>query len=173
MNQIHEQCPKIDSETVPSQTGSKTGSELNQVHNAPAWPSLRAQAAPKPRAHGRVVGVAAVSWPWPPTVSQGVMAVSWRVLRALAPCRSAQVHVLAPCRKTLPCWPGSLCHDTKPSLATQFPTSLATSVTIQTLYRDTAFCLTNLSQSQYKQCIAIHFLLSLSTTCHDTIWIVS
>ena len=33
--------------------------------------------------------------------------------------------------------------------------------------------LTQLPQSQYKQRIAIHFLLSLSTTCHDTIWIVS
>ena len=34
-------------------------------------------------------------------------------------------------------------------------------------------CLANLSHSQYKKCIAIHFLLSLSTACHNTIWIVS
>ena len=47
--------------------------------------------------------------------------------RAPAPCHGFK----RPCRKTLPGWPGSLCHDTKLGLAIQFPTSLAASVTIQ------------------------------------------
>ena len=32
MNRVHEQCPKIDSETVLSQTGPKTG-RMHQVHS--------------------------------------------------------------------------------------------------------------------------------------------
>ena len=136
MNQVHEQCPKIDSGTVLSPKQIRSSAQC-----AP-HPSLHAQAAPRPRAHGRVVGAAAVLWPWPPAVSQGVMTVSWP---SAARQRHVAARVLAPCRKTLPCWPGSLCHDTKPGLAIQFPTSLATSVTIQTLYRDTAFCPANQS----------------------------
>ena len=47
-----------------------------------------------------------------PRMSQVQRSYRGRVLRASAPCRSAQARVLKPCRETLPCWPGSLCHDT-------------------------------------------------------------
>ena len=170
MNRVHEQCLKIDSGTVLSQTGPKTG-RVHQVHSPqPSGTPRRAQA----RAHGRIVALPpsavsqpgpAVSWPGP-TVSQcacarpcelcgrlrgrrpcaprpaPLRAVSQaqrpyrdQVSRAPVPCRGPK----QPCLKTLPSWPGSsICHDTKPGLTIQFPTSLAASVTIQTLYRDTA-----------------------------------
>ena len=45
MNRVHEQCPKIDSGTVPSQTGPKPG-RVHQVHS----PGQPARPAPRPRA---------------------------------------------------------------------------------------------------------------------------
>ena len=51
----------------------KPGQKPNRVHEHPTGPACEH----KPRARGRVVGAAAVSWPWPLAVSQGVMAVSW------------------------------------------------------------------------------------------------
>ena len=77
MNRVHEQCPKIDSGTVLSQTGSKTG-WVHQVH------SLLAQPA-HPGAHRR-----AHAWP-----CRGLQpAVSWPGLR---PCRSIGRRIVAEC----------------------------------------------------------------------------
>ena len=76
MNSVHETGPNGDSETLPSRkTRSKT-KPVARAHNWPSWPSLRAQAAPRPRTRGLVVGGLAVSWPSPPAVSQASMAVS-------------------------------------------------------------------------------------------------
>ena len=93
MNQVHEQCPKIDLGTVLSQTKSKTG-RVRQVHSLqPSSTPRCAQARPSVRTPGRIVGNLAVSWPRPPAILQPKLL-----------CRSA--HVRAPARRALrPCSP--------------------------------------------------------------------
>ena len=117
MNSVHEQCSKSDSGTVLSKKLAKF--TMCTATAQPAHTGL-VQAARAWLCHSLS---SSVSWP--------------------GQCRSSQARVPGPCRKTLPCWPSSLCHDTKPGLAIQFPTNLPASVTIQTLYRDTAFCPAN------------------------------
>ena len=64
VNSVHEHCSNSDSKIVLS---PKTGSKPSQVHSA------LAQDRPGTRDYGRVVGAMAVSWPWPPAVSHGVV----------------------------------------------------------------------------------------------------
>ena len=45
MNRVHEQCPKIDSGTVPSQTGSK---QAECTECTARWPAARLGCAPRP-----------------------------------------------------------------------------------------------------------------------------
>ena len=52
MNSVHEPGPNRDSETIPSR---KPGRKTKPGARAPNWPSQCAQAAPRPRAGGRVV----------------------------------------------------------------------------------------------------------------------
>ena len=98
INSVHEPGPNNDSETLPSR---KTRSKTKSVARAPnwhSWPSLHAQAVPRPRARGRVVGGLAVSWPGPPGRVAALRAHSvCRVpLPAPAACRPAALHALTP-----------------------------------------------------------------------------
>ena len=74
MNSVHEQCPNIDSETV-------LNPKTEQVHSVHSKHAKVPQARPGARAHGRVVGAAAVSWPSATRSS----AVSRHSVLALAP----------------------------------------------------------------------------------------
>ena len=102
MNSVHELGPNGDSEPIPSR---KTRLKPSQVHEHQNWPSWHTQVRtgePR-RAHawpcrgrcGLVVGAAALSWPWPPAVSQVLMAVSWPSAARRAPCRSSPAHCIA------------------------------------------------------------------------------
>ena len=127
MNRIHEQCLKIDSGTVLSQTGSKTGS-VHQVHSP--QPNSTPRGA-QVHAHGRIVAPpSAVSRrvvAETPAVSQACMAVSQRAgcrvealtrvpLRTVprAPC-PAPLRA-SPCRVAAPC----CARAQRPYLRTQF-----------------------------------------------------
>ena len=143
MNNVHEQCPKSDSGTVPS---PKTG-WVHQVH------SLLAQPA-HPGAHRHVRSRVAA---WPPGHVAGTP----------APCRSARAAVSqAPSgrivgagrrvvawplgRVATQCLPHALAHVTihLGVLRYNFFSSQAAHVTIQQLYRDTSPA-SSLSGSQY------------------------
>ena len=90
-------------------------------------------------------------------------------------CASAALRVPTPCRAPAPA--DRPCRAPAPSMRVPAEPNVPSFLVLQSQYN---FCtaiqflnLTQLPQSQYKQRITIHFLLSLSTACHDTIWIVS
>ena len=113
MNNVHEQCPNSDSETVLS---PKIG-WVHQVHSK--LMSLHTQAHPGAR-------VGAVSWLCPPAVSQVMCRTpGW-------PCRGLGCD-------TVPCLMPFPSHNTLCVLQYNSPVPQAASVTIQILYRDTAF----------------------------------
>ena len=153
MNSVHEPGPNDDSETILSR---KTRSKTKPGARAPKLVQLGTQARPGVRTLSRVMGAAAVSWLWPPAVSQGVIAVSWpSAARARAvsqrasarPCAMSQdTPLLArlsksryktwPCN-TIPYQPCSLSHNRSSVLRYTFCLAYPLPVTIHFgLYRD-------------------------------------
>ena len=144
MNRVHEQCPKIDSGTVPSQTGQKTG-KVHRMHSPdqPARPCSAPIAppacllSPAPRSHAPVPCVPAPRVPARPLAQLPVAPARVphaRLPRLRAPrvsCLTSRAH--APLlRAQLP----ASCRPV-PWTPSQRPATLTASVTIQNLYRDT------------------------------------
>ena len=127
MNSVHEQCPNSDSETVLSQNWLS-------VQCAQPQPSLRAQAAPRPRAYGRVVAAQLVVW--------------WVQCQVPEPCRGLASR---PCRDTAACPVPPLGHNTLQCIAIHSTSQASPShVTIHLLYRDSLTSLASLlTQPQY------------------------
>ena len=132
---VHEPGPNGDSETALSQ---KLGRKLSRVHKTPNWPNWAHRSA-----HARAC--LALSWSWPLAVSQAQGVVSWALP---APCRGRRRRVAARCaaRQAAVSWAVSryslascpLPITIHPSVLRQtFQPSLAASITIQILYRDT------------------------------------
>ena len=126
-----------DSETVLSpKLGKKTESELNQVHCAPTWPSLRAQALPGARMAARTTRAGAVSQQL------------WPCRRPAWPCRSA---CRAPVR---PLAPRAYALHTS-----ALPSACSSSHNTIRLYCNTISLKPALQpQSRYKICILTHCL---------------
>ena len=123
MNSVHEQCSNSDSKTVLS---PKTGSKPSQVHSA------RAQDRPGALDYGRVVGATAVSWPWPPTVSQGAMLCRRHPSAVSQGAAPTPYHGLASRVATQQPQPSSLfCHNTPRCIAIQSLPPQPLTVTIQ------------------------------------------
>ena len=93
MNQVHEQCPKIDSGTVLSQTGSKTG-RVHRVH------SLLAQQHARLRAQRPCRSPAAQA-----TCAPRAAAAAACLARALACCRSPAARAPRSCLPASPARP--------------------------------------------------------------------
>ena len=109
MNRVHAQCPKIDSGTVLSQTGSKTG-RVHQVHSPQpsSTPKPRAQRpcngprVPLPRFHQRARLRARLS------CRNALLLLRLAVSQRPAPCRrpsSRAPHALVPTPQRLPARP--------------------------------------------------------------------
>ena len=100
------------------------GQKLSQVHKTPKLAQLstprRTQACPGARMPGLVVGAMAVSWPWPPavsqaqgTVSQRTGAISWPSVARASRCVVAMSRYSP---QPSPCFPG---HNTLKCIMTQ------------------------------------------------------